>query len=124
MFENLDVMRMAQSMARHAGIRQAVVAENIAHADTPGYKARDIADFSANYEAPGTMRATRPTHLNGTQDMSWEPFELDLPASGNGNSVSLETEMFRSVEIKRHHDRALAVYQHSMEILRTSLGRR
>ena len=124
MFENLDVMRMAQSMARHAGIRQAVVAENIAHADTPGYKARDIPEFSATYDAGSAMKATRPTHIHGNPGESWEPFELDLPASGNGNSVSLETEMFRSVEVKRHHDRALAVYQHSMEILRTSLGRR
>jgi len=124
MLENLDVVRMAQAMARHAGQRQAVVAQNVAHADTPGYKARDLVPFAEAFQPEVAQRATRPGHFNGSRDQVWESQALELPASANGNSVSLETELLRSVEVKRQHDRALAVYQHTLGILRNAIGGR
>ena len=45
MFDNLEILRLSQAMARHAGARQAVAAQNLAHADTPGYKTRDLTPF-------------------------------------------------------------------------------
>lgn len=50
MFNKIEVMQMAQAMATHAGLRQTAVSQNIANADTPGYKARDVAEFAATYE--------------------------------------------------------------------------
>ena len=41
MFEGLEIFQLAGGVARHAASRQAVVAQNIANADTPGYRARD-----------------------------------------------------------------------------------
>lgn len=129
MFENLQIFRMAHAMATHAGARQAVVAENLAHADTPGYAARDIQPFEALLRQDGArfgMRATRAAHLHGTR----APFEIqinenrDALKDPNGNSVALEEEMLKAVEVKRQHDRALAIYKSSMTILRSSLGRR
>lgn len=38
----LSLLRLASDLAAHAATRQSVIAENIAHADTPGYRARDI----------------------------------------------------------------------------------
>lgn len=129
MFENLEVFRMAHAMARHAGARQAVVSQNMANADTPGYAARDVAPFStyiSRREPDHLARTTRSTHMlgqNGIRD-----FEvIEDPAAAvdpNGNSVSLETEMLRSVDVKRQHDRALAIYKSSLSVLRTAIGRR
>ena len=68
MFENLDVFKMSSAMAQHAGQRQAVIAQNVANADTPGFIARDIPDFQSFYASPddaGHQRATRAGHLNG-----------------------------------------------------------
>ena len=45
MFEKLELTRMAQALAAHAGARMAVIAQNVANADTPGYKAKDLPDF-------------------------------------------------------------------------------
>lgn len=41
---NLNILQMASQLAAHSSARQAVIAENIAQADTPGYRARDITD--------------------------------------------------------------------------------
>ena len=64
MFENLDVFRTAMQLARHAGLQQAISAQNIANADTPGYRALEIPRFADTLnQAMTTQRATRPEHL-------------------------------------------------------------
>lgn len=129
MFENLAVFRLAHAMATHAGARQAVIAQNMANSDTPGYRAQDIAPFQAGIEtnhATFAARATRPGHLYGAT--ATRPFAAsDRPgavADPNGNSVSLETEMIHAVDTKRQHSRALAIYRSSLTILRGAIGRR
>jgi len=127
MYQTLDVFQTAAAMARHAGQRQAVVAQNIANADTPGYHARQIDSFAEVHRkvSPTGMRGTRPGHLGrvdaaagaGAGPRNSEP-------APNGNAVSLEQEMLHAVEVAREHSRALTIYRKSMEILRLSLGRR
>ena len=127
MFEKLEIMSMAQAMARHAADRQNVVSQNIANADTPGYRAKDISPFSELYAAGSTtgLTVSRPGHLRDHPDRSAMPRVHDSTAdmSPNGNSVSLETEMVKAVEVKRQHDQALAIYKSSMNVLRASLGK-
>ena len=129
MFEKLEIFRMAHAMSVHAGARQSVVARNMANADTPGYVARDVRPFAEIMTSGDTgfvPRATRPGHLNGTA----LPFDLEVAerrnsdADPNGNSVSLETEMMKAVDVKRQHDRALAIYKSSLTVLRSALGRK
>lgn len=128
MFEKLDIFRMAQSMATHASARQSMIAGNIANADTPGYKTRDIASFADSFrnQAAGTgPAATRPTHLSHADTSHrFRPFTTEENMSPNGNSVSLEAEMMKSGEVRHQHETALAIYKSAMGILRTSLGRR
>ncbi|WP_149141782.1 FlgB family protein [Gemmobacter caeruleus] len=126
MFEKLEIVRMAQSLAVHAGARQAQIARNIANADTPGFKAQDLAPFAESYgAAPSAMRATRPGHFaaDGSTPLAEERL-LATASSPDGNSVSLEQEMVRAVEVRQQHEMALAIYRNSSSILRSSLGRR
>ncbi|WP_322867086.1 FlgB family protein [Aquicoccus sp. G2-2] len=133
MTERIDLLSMAAAMARHAGQRQAVVAQNIANADTPGYKARDIASFADVMRDAGARfqpKATRPAHLFGqaaAPDVVPEADIIRAAAEGgkpNGNAVSLESEMLRAAAVKQEHDKALAIYRFGLSVLRSSLGRR
>ena len=125
MFEKLEITRMAQALAAHAGSRMGVIAKNIAHADTPGFKAQDIADFATVWEDSGQdMRATRPGHFAAPAGRA----EVVTFASGgseapNGNSVSLEKEMVKSVEARQEHEMALSIYRATSDVIRASLGR-
>ncbi|KUF09607.1 FlgB family protein [Pseudoponticoccus marisrubri] len=124
MFENLDVFRTAMTMARHAGLQQAYSAQNMANADTPGYRAREMPAFRLAGDTLDTaQKATRAGHLHGTTRTIFEARDRDTPADPNGNTVSLEQEMLAAVGAKRQHDRALAIYRSNLTILRTSLGR-
>ncbi|KEO52320.1 FlgB family protein [Thioclava indica] len=127
MFEKLEILQMASAMATHASARQNAVAQNIANADTPGYAARDLPSFESLYQSESAdgMRATRAGHIGAdhTVSTSYEVKADPDATSPDGNSVSLEDEMVKSVEVKRQHDLALAIYRSSLTVLRTSLGR-
>jgi flagellar basal-body rod protein FlgB len=126
MFDRPSVMSLAATVSAHAAARQSVIARNVANADTPGYRALDLAppDFA---QVQGAMRATRPGHI---------PPEAFAPASArpvqtgsgelspNGNDVSLENELVKAAGIRREYDLALTVYKTSLDLLRSSLGRK
>ncbi|MGU3476739.1 flagellar basal body rod protein FlgB [Methylobacterium sp. D48H] len=103
------LFNLASRQLQHLTARQAVISGNIANANTPGYRARDLAPFRDVLNKTAlTMAATRAGHL-----------ELDGPgarparasASGgwdvvhSGNSVSLEEQLMKSGEVSR--DQAL-----------------
>ena len=129
MFESLKIMRMANALAAHSGARLGVIAQNIANADTPGFKAQDLPEFAVTWAEAGAggagMKATRPGHSD-TSVPAAEPMAMrrDGPASPNGNTVSLQDEMVRAAQVRQDHDMALAVYKNAGDILRAALGRR
>ena len=126
MYEKLALFQTADQMAQHAGARQAVVASNVANADTPGYKAMQIASFSDSYEGlpQQQQRVTRAGHLSGgTSQAASRATAVLAEPSPNGNTVSIEDEMLSAVAASREHSRALAIYRHTMTVLRTSIGR-
>jgi flagellar basal-body rod protein FlgB len=125
MFEKLELTRMAQSLAAHSGARMAVIAENVANADTPGYKAKDLPGFAEVFAADdGAMRTTRPGHLGASSSTAMPtPEQANGREAPNGNSVSLEAEMVKSVEARQNHDMALAIYRATSDVIRASLGR-
>lgn len=126
MFEKLELTRMAQAMAAHAGSRMGVIAKNVANADTPGYKAEDIADFASVYADPGPpLKATRAGHITDpARPTDPRPVKIGGAQSPNGNSVSLEQEMVKSVEARQEHEMALAIYRATSDVIRASLGRK
>ncbi|MEM8823431.1 MAG: FlgB family protein [Pseudomonadota bacterium] len=114
---------LAASLARHAAARQAVVATNVANADTPGYRATDLEPFSPGARDDG-MRRTHPGHL-GAEEAAARRVAIEAVANDpNGNNVTLEDQILRGIEAQRSHSRAVTVYSTAMDMLRASLGRR
>lgn len=125
MFQKLELTRMAQALASHAGNRMGVIAQNVAHADTPAYKAKDIADFATVWQGSADpMRATRPGHIaEAPHSAAARPFTSGGAEAPNGNSVSLEKEMVKMAGARQDHEMALAIYRSTSEVIRASLGR-
>lgn len=128
--DGTDMLSMARALTAHASSRQQLLATNVANADTPGFRARDLGAFGKLVESGGigpglSMVATRPGHLTG---QGWQGSGRQIDAGGeaspNGNTVSLEGEMFRQADIRREHQLGLAVYDASLRLTRGALGRR
>ncbi|MEH6520671.1 FlgB family protein [Sulfitobacter sp.] len=124
MFENLTVFQTASAMARHAGQSQALISQNVANADTPGYVGKQMPPFAELYkpsETGGSQRATREGHLHGsTSNQEMAPIDMRGSDNLNQNSVTLEAELLKAAEAKSHHDRALAIYKSSLDVLRVA----
>ncbi|MGM0584728.1 MAG: FlgB family protein [Pseudomonadota bacterium] len=133
MSSELQILSLAEALAEHASRRQVLVARNVAHADTPGHRARDLAPFSETVAAQAAQdgegfrpRAMRPGHA-GFADASGAGAEVvedarTGAASPNGNTVSLEDQMVRAAEARMQHDLALGVWRKSLDILRAAMG--
>ncbi len=128
MFDNLEIFRMANALALHSSARQAEIASNVANADTPGYRSRDITPFSEVFDSrhnDGSLHTTRAGHLSSGLTDGGKAYLVDQPgtADPNGNTVSVETQMIKAIETQHAHETALSVYETARNILRTSLGR-
>ena len=96
MFDNIFGIH-EQALLLH-GQRIGVLATNLANADTPNYKARDI-DFSEvlahTDDASMPLRATQAGHI-ALDDAEWAPGELKYrnpyQASLDGNTVEMPVE--------------------------------
>ena len=118
MISDLPLFQVYGAMARHAAESQRVSAENISRADEPGYRARQVESF-ADYLA--RVSTADPSTALST------PFQVQdagTPSSPNGNTVSLETEIFNSTAAAGQHNMALTVYNKSLDLMRTAIGKR
>ncbi len=112
--------------------RQGLLAENVANAETPGYGGRDLKQFSFDEQAGSfssasvTTTATQPMHFS-TQSQSGGAFGAQQMASfeitPEGNGVSLEDEMMKVTTNMTDFQAVTSIYQKSIKILRTALGR-
>ena len=129
---NMPVFSALTDKMRWHQTRQGLLAENVANAETPGYRGRDLAQFDfakqsgAFSTATVTTVATNPTHFSvsssegsafGAQRMA--NFEI----TPEGNGVSLEDEMMKVTTNMMDYQAATGLYQKSIKVLKTALGR-
>jgi len=118
MLSDMSLFQIYGAMARHAAESQKTSAGNLARANEPGYKAVEIESFA------DFMARTGPQA--GGLDLT-QSFEQRLsagPAAPNGNTVSIEQEVFKSAEAVGKHTMAINVYTKSLDLMKLAIGRR
>ena len=131
-FLNMPVFSALTDKMRWHQTRQGLLAENVANAETPGYRGRDLAQYDfadsnkAFSAASVTTTATQPNHFSvsssansafGAQRMA--NFEI----TPEGNGVTLEDEMMKVTTNMMDYQAATGLYTKSIKILKTALGR-
>ena len=119
----LYLFELASSQARWLEVRQSTIAANVANANTPGFKARDVEPFNKVLDAtPVRLAQTSPTH------MQLSPTETDARKTAkkdswevvhSGNSVSLEQEMVKGGEVNRDYSMNSAIVRSFHRMLLT-----
>lgn len=118
MFSDLSLLKAYGAMARHAAESQTTSAQNLARANEPGYKAVEVESFSDFMQRNGPKLDQIDFNQSFQQSLS------KGAAAPNGNTVSVEQEVFRSAEAANQHQMALTVYSKSLEMMKLALGRR
>ncbi|MBO6866409.1 MAG: flagellar basal body protein [Pseudomonadota bacterium] len=126
MFQNMQVLDASIALAKNAGRRQAASAQNLANADTPGYKALRVSTFQASFDSASgqQIKTTRSQHTGSAAPFAFQDQIINrTSADPNGNAVNLEEEMMEAAQAKSDHTKALSIIQSSLKILRLSLGK-
>ena len=103
--QGIHLFELASRQAEWLSVRQAAVAGNVANANTPGFKARDVEPFKdVLQQTQLTMAANNPKHLEiDASGIAATTMRKDAVAEQNHskNTVSLESEMVKSGEVNR-----------------------
>ncbi len=107
--------------------RQRVLAQNIAHADTPGYRPRDLTDFARVVQRQGAqavgLARTDDRHLVVARDPRARIDRTATETTPNGNAVSLDREAMKVADTDGAHALAIGLHRRWLGLFRTALGR-
>ena len=131
MTSSLDkVFQFHQDALNLRAFRQQLLASNIANADTPGYKARDI-DFAAALREAASGRAGEATapaagkdkHLPGSggKEPAAVLYRSVEQPSIDGNTVDMDMERNRFAENAVHYDADIAFINSQIKLLLAAL---
>jgi len=118
MINDLALLKTASAMAGHAARRHAVISDNIANADTPDFKAKDVKPFAEIY-AQSTQSRKSLADISTASRLE----NMAASADPNGNTVSLEDQMLTSVQAVGEHDLATLMYRKTLDMMKLAIGK-
>jgi flagellar basal-body rod protein FlgB len=128
---DIPIFSMLRTRMQWHQERQKVLAENVANADTPKFRPRDLKplDFGRGPQAGAAastlkLAATDPAHFGGSPGA--DSFATDrnnkYDVRPAGNAVNLEDEMMKVASNQMDYQAAISLYSRSMGLIRTALS--
>lgn len=130
-----DIFSLAERRMVWLDRRQATLAQNVANANTPGYRARDSAPFAEALAQAGAPQAGAPQvgrlpllqpsagHLAGRGAMAGTVVVPGRERTATGNTVSLEDELSKVADTASKQDLTASLFRKYNTLFRTALGR-
>jgi len=126
----LAIGNLTKNRLSYLSEKQKVIAANVANANTPNYRAKDIKepDFAAQLKktSPAHMKmtVTNPMHMasspvEGGMYQVYTP-KPDMALTIDGNGVSLEDQLNEASKVKAEYDKALTIYNKYKSLLQTA----
>jgi flagellar basal-body rod protein FlgB len=112
--------------------RQRVLSENVANADTPTFRPRDLVEpkFDSTGAVTGTMGPlsmlrTSAAHIvsSSGSDSFDQNQKVGFQTRPAGNAVSLEEEMMKVAANQMDYAAATSLYSKSLHLLKTAIGK-
>jgi flagellar basal-body rod protein FlgB len=111
--QDLSIFAIASQRTQWLAARGSALANNIANADTPGFKARDVVPFETVLSSAGLqMSQTGTGHMApaGAETKTFDTVQrLSSQAKHSGNTVSLDTELMGLGDVRSQHSTVTGV---------------
>jgi flagellar basal-body rod protein FlgB len=129
---DIPIFSMLRTKMQWHQERQRLLAENVANAETPGFRPRDLAPpkFDDQMQTPGnalTLARSDGAHI-ASLGSGTTRFEPDRKPFGQvrptGNAVSLEDEMLKVAANQMDYQTATSLYGKSLGLIKIALGKR
>lgn len=136
---DLPILGMLRTRMHWHQARQALLAENVANADLPNFRPRDLAEPAGN-GAGAALAAPLGSAVGGDGLARTEPAHFGLSTEGgpnadprrfkgfevrpSGNGVNLEEEMMKAGDNQSDYQLVASLYQKSLDALKIAVGKR
>jgi flagellar basal-body rod protein FlgB len=112
------------------GQRQAVLGQNVAHADTPGYLPRDLEPIAFEGLLAGAAARLQPVrtavaHLAAAGPAGGaypDRVDADVQVKPSGNGVDLPDQLRKMSSTELDHQLTTSLYRRYVGMLRTAIG--
>ncbi|KQP68787.1 flagellar biosynthesis protein FlgB [Methylobacterium sp. Leaf111] len=136
---DLPILGMLRTRMQWHQTRQKLLAENVANADLPGFKPRDLASPDLGRSGPvmsqpqgattsSSLAVTNVSHIapgGGPDGPGADPRRVkDFEIRPNGNGVNLEEEMMKAGDNQADYQMAASLYQKSLDTIKIAIGKR
>lgn len=132
-FTDLPLVGLLKTRMQWHQARQEVLANNVANADTPGFRPSDLEPmragqaFASKGLAPVAAARTHQAHLKSAAMAGGDGFTAakrpGWEVTPAGNAVVLEEQMIEVSENQFDYRMASTLYRRSLGLLKTALGR-
>jgi len=130
---DIPILSMLRTKMQWHQERQRLLAENVANAETPNFRPRDLAPPKFDDRVPTagaalTLASTDPSHITGAGLGGTGAFEQarqrNYQIRPTGNAVSLEDEMLKVAANNLDYQTATSLYSKSLGLLKIALGKK
>jgi flagellar basal-body rod protein FlgB len=130
---DIPIFSMLRTKMQWHQERQRLLAENVANAETPRFRPRDLVapKFDDAMTANGTtltMTRSDPNHVSLAGFTAGAQFEAERKAPyqvrSTGNAVSVEDEMLKVAANQMDYQAVTSLYSRSLGLLKSALGKR
>lgn len=126
---DIPILSMLRTRMEWHQERQRVLAENVANADTPNYRPRDLAppNFEEALAGPSVLALARtePDHIAGVGGGSSHfaaDRHLKYEVRPGGNAVNHEDEMMKVASNQMDFDTVADLYSRSLALIKVAVG--
>lgn len=135
--ENIPLFKALGAKMHYLGQRQKLIAQNIANADTPDYRPKDLVnvDFGQVLDhvrhEPGRLSQTRldashPTHLkapNNIESVRDRKQKVTYEVAPAGNAVIMEEQVIKSRQTAMDYTLMTNLYRKNVNMIKIALGK-
>jgi flagellar basal-body rod protein FlgB len=119
----MDSFRILEQLIQFTNMRHGVLTSNIANADTPGYKAKDVS-FKQTLNDEMELRTTNVRHIKtGGSGSSGEVENGTANAWADGNTVELDMEVAKMTENSMLYQAGISMLSTKIRMFKTALRR-
>lgn len=129
MIDGISLFQTIGHKMDYSGVRHTLLAQNVANADTPGFRAHDLKPFSEALRTvkPAGMMATHGQHM--VANLGNTTFREDNRVEGwevepSGNEVGLEEQMIQAADNARDYQLSTNLMRKHVEMLKAVLSTR
>lgn len=131
-FMNIELFSALTEKMKWHQTRQGLLAENVANAETPGYRGRDLAAFGFAEHMRNLSTTQISTAVTARGHIAMAGADADgfgartinsFEITPSGNGVTLEDEMMKVAGNQMDYQMVTSLYTRSMRLIRVALGK-